>query len=298
MKFSAVLLANLLAVTSVIAAPAPNASPVKRNMGSGLAARIARREAERRGLPIPDTSHLGGPLKLTEASEEFRASLTSEATAVTTLESSNWAGAILTAPPAGQTFNSVVAQFTVPTPKEGTGIRGASAASAWVGIDGDTAQNAILQTGVDFNVASSGAVSFDAWFEWFPLASTDFTGIPIAAGDVISLSVVSTSSSTGTATIENVSTGVTVSKALTAPDSSAHLQGVNAEWIVEDFEEGNSLVPFADFGTVVFSNAEAKTSSETVTLSGASPIILVSNSGAALTSVTIESTSSLEVTYV
>jgi hypothetical protein len=26
----------------------------------------------------------------------------------------------------------------------------------------------------------------------------------------------------------------------------------NAEWIIEDFEEGSSLVSFADFGTVSF----------------------------------------------
>lgn len=85
---------------------------------------------------------------------------------------------------------------------------------------------------------------------------------------------------------------------MTAPNTAAHLQGQNAEWIVEDFEEGNSLVPFADFGTVTFSDAVAKTSSESVTLSGADPIILVSSSNKALTSVTIPSTSSVEVSYV
>lgn len=207
---------------------------------------------------------------------------------------------IIQAPPAGSTFTSVTGRFTVPTPSKPAGVSGSSfAASAWVGIDGDTAQNAILQTGIDFNLANSGGVSFDAWFEWFPNFATDFTGIPISAGHVISLTVTSTSSSAGTAVIENVSTGVTVTKALTAPDTSAHLQGQNAEWIVEDFEEGDSLVPFADFGTVVFSDASAKTSSgATVTLADADPIILVSESDEALTTVSFPSTSEVEVTYV
>jgi len=285
MKFSAVLFANLLAVSAVIAAP-------RNSKRSGLAERVARREAARSGAP----------LKLTEESADARAERIAQGTEGTeatqvTLESSNWAGGILTAPPAGQTFNSVVGTFTVPTPSIPAGSKGASAASAWVGIDGDTAQNAILQTGIDFNVASSGAVSFDAWFEWFPLASTDFTGIAIKAGDVISLSVVSSSSSSGTATIENVTTGVKVSKVIAAPNTAAHLQGQNAEWIVEDFEEGNSLVPFADFGSVVFTGAVAKTATESVTLSGVSPIILVSSANKALTSVTVGSTSSLTVTY-
>ena len=44
--------------------------------------------------------------------------------------------------------------FTVPTPS------GEGSASAWVGIDGDTCDNAILQTGVDFTV-SGGSVSYD-----------------------------------------------------------------------------------------------------------------------------------------
>ncbi len=45
--------------------------------------------------------------------------------------------------------------FVVPTPSAPDG-----AASAWVGIDGDTCGNAILQTGVDFDY-SGGSISFD-----------------------------------------------------------------------------------------------------------------------------------------
>ena len=50
--------------------------------------------------------------------------------------------------------------FTVPTPKEPSGGSGTHSASAWVGIDGDTCGNAILQTGVDFNV-NGNSVSYD-----------------------------------------------------------------------------------------------------------------------------------------
>ena len=51
--------------------------------------------------------------------------------------------------------------FTVPTPS------GSGAASAWVGIDGDTCETAILQTGVDFTV-SGGEVSYDGTFTAAP----------------------------------------------------------------------------------------------------------------------------------
>ena len=60
------------------------------------------------------------------------------------------------------------------------------AASAWVGIDGDTAQNSILQTGVDFYV-ENGEASYDAWYEWYPDYAYTFSGISINAGDTITV---------------------------------------------------------------------------------------------------------------
>ena len=188
--------------------------------------------------------------------------------------STNWAGAVITAPPAGQTFKSVSGRFTVPKaskPPSATG-NGPWSASAWVGIDGDTAGNDILQTGIDFTVNSAGEHSVAAWYEWYPNDAFNFASFPIAAGDVIEMSVLATSSSAGTVTLENVSSGKSVSKALTAPSSGSDIAGKNAEWIVEDYEEGSSLVPFADFGTITFTDCTAKTGSETLALSSASVI--------------------------
>ncbi|KAJ7508239.1 peptidase G1, partial [Mycena galericulata] len=155
------------------------------------------------------------------------------------------------------TYKAVTGTFIVPMPKAPTGGSGSFAASAWVGIDGSTCGTAILQTGIDLTVSGS-RVSYDAWFEYFPAAATDFTGITISAGDTITLTATVMNATSGTVQIENLSTGVTVSKALT---SSARLCQENAEWIVEDFEEDGSPVPFANFGTVNFTKAEATTSS-------------------------------------
>lgn len=150
--------------------------------------------------------------------------------------SSNWAGAVQTSPPSGTTFTSVTGSFVVPSPKVPSGGRGTYAASAWVGIDGDTYGNAILQTGCDFTASSSGGTSYDCWYEWFPNPLTDFPGFTPSAGDTITATVVSSSATAGTATLRNSRTGQSVSKALTAPNSNARLAGQNAEWIVEDFE--------------------------------------------------------------
>ncbi len=152
----------------------------------------------------------------------------------------------------------------------------------WVGIDGDTYTNAILQTGIDLNVGADGSVSFDAWYEWYPDYSYDFD-LGISAGDEVSLTVVASTSTSGTALVENLTTGEQASIDLT---STYALGGQNAEWIVEDFEENNELVSFADFGTVKFTNCVATTGDERVGVDSAT-VIEIGGSGGQLTGVDI-----------
>jgi hypothetical protein len=80
---------------------------------------------------------------------------------ITTHHSSNWAGAILI----GSGYDAVTGQFTVPTlkvPSDCSSSRTYSACAS-IGIDGDTWDDAILQTGVDFTIAND-KVSYDAWY--------------------------------------------------------------------------------------------------------------------------------------
>ena len=94
--------------------------------------------------------------------------------------------------------------------------------------------------------------------------------------------------------ITNNSKGKTVSKTIT---SSSALCEQDAEWIVEDFEEGDSLVPFANFGTVTFTGAEAGTASGSSVGPASANTIDIEQSGKVLTSVTLGS-SSVTVSYV
>lgn len=93
-----------------------------------------------------------------------------------------------------------------------------------------------------------------AWYEWFPDTSHSFDGIVINTGDTVQLTVVATNTTHGVATVSNLSNGQKVSKHLT---STYALCGQNAEWIVEDYSQNDSLVPFCNFGTVKFKNASA-----------------------------------------
>jgi hypothetical protein len=181
--------------------------------------------------------------------------------------SSNWAGAVLV----GTGYTSVTGTFTVPTPTTtGSG-------SAWVGIDGDTCGTAILQTGIDWTKSGS-SITYDAWYEWYPDYAYDFSGISLAAGNTIKVTVTATSKTAGTATITNVSTGKTVTHSFSGEASEGSLCEYNAEWIVEDFDENGSEVTFADFGTVTFTGASAVKSGTTVGVTGATIIDMEQNS--------------------
>ncbi|KZT10841.1 uncharacterized protein LAESUDRAFT_809729 [Laetiporus sulphureus 93-53] len=163
-------------------------------------------------------------------------------------------------------------------------------AAAWVGIDGYTCENAILQTGVDFTVDEYGDVSYSgtqATVRPKALRYSDDT-----SKSLVQLTVTASSTTSGTAYIENPSTGQTVTQDLS---SSYALCEENAEWIVEDYEEDGSLVAFADFGTVTFTNAEATYDGETVGPSTAT-LINIEQNGEVLTSVSTDS-SSVTISY-
>ncbi|KAK2463901.1 hypothetical protein APHAL10511_004073 [Amanita phalloides] len=124
--------------------------------------------------------------------------------------SSNWAGAVWSG--AAGTFKAVTGTITVPAPDCGSS---ACSASAWVGIDGDTCGNAILQVGINM-LCNNGEASYNAWYEWYPAYAHDFSGITISAGDVLVLTVTATSTTTGIAEIQDLTTGQTVSKQLSS----------------------------------------------------------------------------------
>ncbi|XPS98718.1 hypothetical protein M3J09_007914 [Ascochyta lentis] len=209
--------------------------------------------------------------------------------------SSNWSGAVLEQPSSGY-FKSATGRFTVPTPKH-VGSAGTESSSAWVGIDGDSCASGLLQAGIDFTVTSSGAVSYDAWYEWYPDYAYDFSNFAVSAGNVIQVDITATSTTKGTVKLTNVSTGKSVSQTLSAPSGSV-LCRQNAEWIVEDFESNDSLVALSNFGTVVFSQASAALSTGGTDGLSSATIVDLKQGSTVYTDVTINGGSQVTVKYV
>lgn len=108
----------------------------------------------------------------------------------------------------------------------------------------------------------------------------DFS-LDVSAGDTVTMSVTATSESKGTAVIENSTTGKSVTHTFSSTEGD--LCEYDAEWIVEDYEEGLSLVPFADFDSVEFTDAYATAGSTTIK-AGSGSIIDIRQSGTVYTS--------------
>ncbi|KAE8351957.1 putative aspergillopepsin [Aspergillus coremiiformis] len=232
MKFAAIL-------SSTVLASAALAAPLSEQRRARNTARLQARAAQRHSnFPLTE-----GTNQLLAVDENPQRQF-----------STNWAGAVLI----GSGYTSVAGTFTVPQPAYPAGApqHGEYCASAWVGIDGDTCRSAILQTGIDFCVDSNGP-NFSAWYEWFPDFSYDFSNIEFSVGDNVRVSINAFDTSSGNATVENLTTGKTVSHTFPNQGYDAQLCETNAEWIVEDFSRGFVLVPFVDFDTVTFTDISA-----------------------------------------
>lgn len=182
--------------------------------------------------------------------------------------SHNWAGAALTAPPEGSSrFAAVLATVTLPRhallAHNTSGPRTEPwSAAVWVGLDGATRRNAILQTGITMTLYPSGAVGYHAWYEWWPARSLTFPLTnALEPGDTVDMEAVMYNETHGKATLVNRNKHETVDQFLELPTPEARLSGANAEWILEDFwlTEQRENVPLVDFDQLEMVNCRAYT---------------------------------------
>jgi hypothetical protein len=126
-------------------------------------------------------------------------------------------------------------------------------------------------------------------------------GFPANPGDDIFISLTEVSPSVGNILFENLSQGVGAQGDISSPTPSADLQGISVEWIVED--PGLPQVPFLDFGTVIFTNCVAGTSTGTsVNLATSALVSLITESDGTITGILTDeillSDTSVEIVYV
>jgi Peptidase A4 family len=175
--------------------------------------------------------------------------------------SNNWFGYNQGALERRKLFHSVAAQWTVPTATQHTAGQ-AEASSDWIGIGGGcvnanclVTDGTLIQTGTEQDVSSSGATSYDAWFEVIPAPELVITSMTIRPGDRMSASVseVVANSNIWRIRISDLTNGQSFSKII--PYSSTH---ATAEWIEETpLEIGTNagLAALPNLTTPAFDNA-------------------------------------------
>ncbi|KAI1259047.1 peptidase A4 family-domain-containing protein [Xylariaceae sp. FL1019] len=207
----------------------------------------------------------------------------------TTVESSNWSGAAVVA--SGVT--EVTGTFTIPKPSipSGGSSRTEYCGAAWVGIDG-YANADLIQTGVLWCVEGSSYL-YEAWYEYLPAALIEYSGITVTSGESVTVTATKTGTNSGVTTLTAGGTTVTH----TFSNQNSPLPGASAEWIVEDFLSGNSLVPLADWGTVTFTGASAIINGATVTPGSGNAVNIELESGNSVVSSESISGSTVSVTY-
>jgi hypothetical protein len=197
-------------------------------------------------------------------------------------------------PSGGAVLTAASGEWTVPTldcadtPNAGE--------ATWVGTGNQGSEGILLQTGVGDNCVN-GVQGDVGWWEEYPNTpnyAEGFTGFPVHPGDSIEASVFQITSDCSTncrqweTELENLTTGlagfmvtgegwgVASIGSSTFPYQGttkdlAYSGGYTAEWIVEDYElEDGSLMPFANYGTVNFSDLQ---------LVGLSPWYLTASEG-------------------
>jgi hypothetical protein len=126
--------------------------------------------------------------------------------------SNNWSGTATTSTARTPPFQveAIIGEFVVPTARQAIGVctGGWVYSSEWPGIDGYNS-NDVLQAGVEVDAYCSGGTTssfYSAWVEWYPYLETRVSDPIVNPGDLVFIEVWSTSSTTGNATIANLST--------------------------------------------------------------------------------------------
>ncbi len=180
------------------------------------------------------------------------------------LPSANWAGYEDTGQ--GAQFTEVTGSWVVPTVSLGN----FGDSSTWVGIDGISSHNDLIQAGTDQSSSPSGLLYY-AWYELLPQASLELG--TVFPGDHITAKIDETSPGHWAISVDDLTQGQAWAESV-----SYNAPGTSAEWVEEapTLSTDNSIESLADFGTVQFSNMAVEgpgTSSAT-----GSPIYMVNTS--------------------
>jgi uncharacterized repeat protein (TIGR02543 family) len=234
-----------------------------------------------------------------------------------TNSSTNWSGYVV--PSSSALVTDVGGEWTVPTMNCTDTPNGDTA--TWVGIGGEqwnptSSSGVLLQTGVDTDCVDGEQQNIGWWEEYpaDPNVAQAFTGFPVSAGNEIEASVWELSDGAWATEVTDLNTGLsaymitgeswgvgsTAGSTFSNQGSAAEISysgGYTAEWIVEDpgvINDAGAVQPFANFGSVTFSNMGSSFTSWSLTPAEEWGIV---QDGVTLAAPTSSTTDGFTVTY-
>ncbi|MGA2621259.1 MAG: G1 family glutamic endopeptidase [Thermoguttaceae bacterium] len=182
----------------------------------------------------------------------------------TTTTSSNWSGYAAETNLNGAASGSVTAvngTWKVPT-ATANGSTSTAYSSVWVGIDGYSSSS-VEQIGTDSDIVN-GQAQYYVWYEMYPSASENVTGMTISAGDTINASVTYLTSGAHAGQFQLTITDASkTNDTFTIYQTASSAARSSAEWVVEAPSSTSGVLPLANFGSVTFTNATATINGKT-----------------------------------
>jgi hypothetical protein len=171
----------------------------------------------------------------------------------------------------------------------------------------------LLQTGTQ-DQCINGVQRDVAWFEEYPSNPNEeaqFRNLPVASGDVIIATVFQGASGVWETKVDDLTRGLfgimvtglgwgvgpDTGTTFTQQGSTLGLSyggGYTAEWIVEDYDELGAPVPFANYGTLAFSNLQTGLSSWSLTPAEA---VAITQNGSTISTPSRPSNGGFSVSY-
>lgn|GEM_PF-839857 len=231
-------------------------------------ARFAEKDFDRgRGDTLFDLSKLAGLVSDRISLADLRSPI-ADLLRMLPQTSTNWSGAFVSRP-SSEPIMTVSGEWNVPgvNPplRPGGGyMDGTYICVAWVGIDGTSGSNDVLQAGSGSQCVVAGgkftSTRFFLWTEWFSKPWVEVANLPVSVGDRIACTVCAPFEKThGSAILNNLTTGQSTSIGIDAPALTT-LSGNVAEWIVEDPSTlSGGPYPFPVYSGTTFSGAVAGT---------------------------------------
>lgn len=189
-------------------------------------------------------------------------------------QSQNWGGYVsatnLKQPAAGSVSN-VSGAWVVPQLQPSNED---TYSAIWVGIDGYNSPT-VEQIGTEQDWSSGTQVNY-AWFEMFPRPSYLIQGFPIDTGDFIQAEVDYQGKNRFKLSLVN-HTKNTYTIIPSKYTTSAKAQRKSAEWIAEPPSLNSSILPLANFQSVVFANCKATINNKVGGITGPNRIAMALN---------------------